>query len=295
MLIDPFQIRFPGPLSAFAAGFAGELARQGYTPSSARFQMGLLAHLSRWLMDEGLGAGDLRTTEVERFLLARRAAGYTHLLSIKATQPMLAYLRGLGVAPTPPPPTPSGPVEVALERYRSYLTVERGLGTRPPAAMSTQCVLFSAAESCLASPLDLGHLTAADVISFVVARCPHQSRGAAKQTVTALRSLLGFLHVDGVIEQSLASAVPSVACRRLAGLPKGLDPDQVRRLLASCDSSTQNGCRDIAILTMLVRLGLRAAEVAKLRLEDIDWRAGEIVVCGKANLHRTSPIAHGRR
>lgn len=65
---------------------------------------------------------------MERFLLARRAAGYKQLLSMKATQPILAYLRGLGVAPIPSPPTPSGPVEVTLERYRSYLTVERGLG-----------------------------------------------------------------------------------------------------------------------------------------------------------------------
>jgi integrase/recombinase XerD len=76
----------------------------------------------------------------------------------------------------------------------------------------------------------------------------------------------------------------------LAGLPKGLDPDQVRRLLASCDSSTRNGCRDFAILTVLVRLGLRAAEVANLALDDIDWRAGEIVVHGKANCNQRLPL-----
>jgi site-specific recombinase XerD len=139
--------------------------------------------------------------------------------------------------------------------------------------------------------LDLGHLVAADVVSFVVARCPHQSRGAANLTVTALRSLLGFLHVDGNIERSLAASVPSVAGRRLAGLPKGLDhPDQVRRLLASCDSGTGNGCRGFAVLTMLVRLGLRAGEVAKLGLDDIDWRAGEIVVRGKGSCIERLPL-----
>jgi hypothetical protein len=92
MLIDPSQIRVLGPLSAFAAGFADELTHQGYTPHSARFQMRLMGHLSRWLVGEELGAGDLRTVEVERFLRARRAAGYTHLLSIKAMRPMLTYL-----------------------------------------------------------------------------------------------------------------------------------------------------------------------------------------------------------
>jgi site-specific recombinase XerD len=138
--------------------------------------------------------------------------------------------------------------------------------------------------------LNLERLTAADIISFVVTRCPRQNRGAAKLTVTALRSFLRFLHLDGVIEESLVSAVPSVAGRRLVGLPKGLAPDQVRRLFASCDDTTRRGCRDIAILTMLVRLGMRSGEVAKLQLDDIDWRVGEIIVRGKGNSIERIPL-----
>jgi len=289
--IDPSRIRISGPLAAFAAGFADHLVRQGYRSHAARKQIWLLAHLSRWLGRECLGAAELNTTEMERFLLARRAAGYKQLLSMKATQPILAYLRGLGVASIPSPPTPSSPVEVTLERYRSYLTVERGLGAETARGYVDAVRLFLLGRVLPDGlALDLGHLTAADVISFVVGRCPRQGRSAAKRTVTALRSLLGFLHVEGVIERSLASAVPSVAWRRLAGLPKGLDPDQVRCLLASCDDNTHNGCRDFAILTMLVRLGLRAGEVAKLVLDDIDWRAGEIVVRGKANCSERLPL-----
>ena len=291
MSTDPSQIRVFGPLSAFAAGFADELGQQGYGPSAACNHMRLLDHLSRWLVDEGLGADDLHTAAVGRFVGARRAAGCTHLHSIKAMQPILAYLRGLGAAPTAPPATPSGPVEVTLERYRSYLTVERGLGANTARGYVDAVRRFLHGR---AMPddlgLDLAHLTAADVVSFVVARCPHQGHSAAKLTVTALRSLLGFLHVEGMIERSLAFAVPSVACRKLAGLPKGLDPDQVRRLLASCNSSTQNGCRDFAVLTVLVRLGLRAGEVARLALDDIDWRAGEIVVRGKADCFERLPL-----
>jgi site-specific recombinase XerD len=291
MLIGPSQTRVSGPLSAFAVGFADELTRQGYRPGVIGNQMRLLAHLSRWLVDEGRGADALHTTEVERFLLARRAAGYTQLLSIKAMQPILAYLRGLGVAPIPPLPTPSGPVEAALERYRLYLTVERGLGARTARGYVDAVRLFLRGRT---SPdglaLDLRNLTAADVISFVVGRCPYQGHSAARLTVAALRSLLGFLHVQGEMERPLAFAVPSVACRRLVGLPKGLEPDQVRRLLTSCDSSTQNGCRDFAILTMLVRLGLRASEVTKLAIDDIDWRAGELIVRGKANCTERLPL-----
>jgi len=291
MSIDQSQIPVSGPLSTFATGIADELTRQGYRLGAADNLMRLLAQLSRWLADEGLEADGLHTTEVERFLLARRAAGYTRLLSGKAVQPILTYLRDCGVVPTPPPTTPSGPVEIALERYRGYLTGERGLGARTARGYVDAVRLFVQGR---VSPdglaLDVNRLTAADIIAFVVGRCPRQGNSAAKLTVTALRSLLNFLHVEGVIERSLAFAVPSVASRRLAGLPKGLDPDQVRRLLASCDRSIRNGCRDFAVLTTLVRLGLRASEVAQLALDDIDWRAGEVVVRGKANCTERLPL-----
>jgi integrase/recombinase XerD len=102
MAIDPSRVRVSGPLSAFAIGFADKLVQQGYRPRVTCNHMRLLAHLSQWLGSESLGAGDLHVSEVERFLRARRAAGYTNLLSIKAMQPILAFLRGLGVAPLPP-------------------------------------------------------------------------------------------------------------------------------------------------------------------------------------------------
>jgi site-specific recombinase XerD len=291
MAVDPLRVRITGPLSAFAARFADELANQGYKPSPARRQMWLLAHLSSWLGGEDLGAADLHASEVERFLRARRDAGYTYPRSVRAMQPILALLRGLGVAPMPPLSAPGGPLEAALERYHSYLMVERGLGSATARSYVDAVRPFLQGK---VSPdglaLHLDNLTAADVVSFVVRRCPQQGRSAAKLTVTALRSLLGFLHVDGIIAQSLAAVVPSVACRRLTGLPKGLEADQVRRLLASCDSRTPNGCRDLAVLTMLVRLGLRAGEVARLTLDDIDWRAGEIVVHGKAHCTERLPL-----
>ena len=289
MPIDPSQIRVLGPLSTFTGGFANELAYQGYTPNSARLQIWLMAHLSGWLVKEGLDAGDLRPAELERFLRARRASGYTQYLSIKALRPLLNYLRGLGIIPATAPPHTSCPVEKVLERYWNYLTIERGL-RHTTARGYVHAVRPFLYDRVLPDDGGLRHLTAADVITFVVARCRQQNSGAAKMTVTALRSLLEFLHVDGVIERSLASVVPSVARRRLVGLPKGLEPEQVQRLLASCDRSTRTGRRDIAILTMLVRLGMRAGEFAALRLDDIDWRAGEIVVRGKGTCTERLPL-----
>ena len=97
---------------------------------------------------------------------------------------------------------------------------------------------------------------------------------SAQFVVSALRSLLRFLYLEGTITVALADAVPSVAGWKLATLPKAMSTGQVAALLASCDRRTSVGRRDFAVLTVLVRLGLRSGEVAALCLDDIDWRAG---------------------
>lgn len=289
-MIHPTRMRVSGPLEEFAPGFATELLRQGYTPHSARLQMHLMAHLSRWLADEGLEARRLGAAEVERFVNARRAAGHVNHRGSRALDPLLVHLRELGVVPAPSAPASDGPVTEMLERYRHYLTVERGL------ARTTAHGYVHAVRPFLENRVAEGdrgldlELSPADVTAFVVARCAQQSRGAAKMTVTALRSLLGFLHLEGAIREPLATAVPSVAARRLTGLPKGLSPVEVQHLLASCDRRTRVGCRDFGMLTILVRLGLRIGEVAVLRLEDIDWRAGEVVIYGKGRRVERLPL-----
>jgi integrase/recombinase XerD len=246
MSIGPSRVR--GPLAAFAPGFICELKRQGYGRRAVCSQLQMLAHLSGWLAGECFGAERLCPSEVDRFVREHCAAGYRYPRSNKALRPILAYLRDLGVTPPQSSATCDGPVDAMSERYRRYLTVERGLGDRTAYEYVVRTRPFLEGRRSSGSvALDLGNLTAADVVSFVVAWCPHQSRHTASMTVTALRSLLGFLHVEGIIEQSLAAYVPSVACRRLAGLPKGLEPDQVRRLLASCDRTTANGRRDFAV------------------------------------------------
>jgi integrase len=124
-------------------------------------------------------------------------------------------------------------------------------------------------------------MTPAEVLEFVLAHAQSRPRRSTKMLVTALRSLLVFLHVERLIERPLAQVVPSVALWRLAGLPRGLDAAQVAAIVDSCDRGTVAGRRDLAILLLLVRLGMRRGEVARLRLDDIDWRAGELLVCGK--------------
>jgi len=74
------------------------------------------------------------------------------------------------------------------------------------------------------------------------------------------------------------------------GVPNPLDAEQVQVLLDSCDRSTNSGKRDLAVLLMLARLGLRAADVAGLGLDDFDWRVGEVIVHGKAGRCDRMPL-----
>lgn len=289
MLIDPKKRRGKNPVTALSNGFEEDLRRQGYAPGTIWKHRKLLNELSSWLQGQQIAMGDLSMAQVDRFMADRRAAGVRKLKTRKALGPILGYLRGLGLAPAAEAPLEDVPAGEILSRYRRFLITERGLA--PVTALRYVDCLHPFLDRRMATgELDLGGLTPADVTSFVVAWCPCLNGGVAKLTVTALRSFLGFLHLDGITERSLVPAVPTVLRRRLAGLPKGLEPDQVRRLLAACDASTVVGIRDLAILTLMVRFGLRRGEVAGLRLDDIDWRAGTIIVAGKGASVERMPL-----
>ena len=289
MLIDAKKRRGKNPVTVLSNGFEEDLRRQGYAPSTIWKHRKLLNELSGWLQVRQLTMGELSMVQVDRFLADRRAAGVRKLKTRKALDPILSYLRGLGLAPAAEAPVEDGPVAEILNRYRQFLMAERGL-IAATALRYFDCLRPFLDRRLSAAGLDLGSLTPADVTSFVVEFCPRLNGGVAKLTVSALRSFLGFLHVQGVTERSLVSAVPTVLRRRLAGLPKGLEPVQVRQLRAACDASTVVGNRDLAILTLLLRLGLRRDEVARLGLDDIDWRAGTIRVRGKGNRHEQLPL-----
>lgn len=236
-----------------------------------------IAQLDRWLAGEGVGLDGLSEPLLVRYLAQRRAAGYVEYRSWKALRPILDYLAPRGVLPAPEDPAPS-PVEVVLARYSAYLVGERGL-TVGTARGYVDCVRPFVASRLRGDVVDLAGLSTVEVTGFVLDACPGRAVGSAKLIVCALRSFLRWLHLTGQAPGSLAAAVPSVAGWRLANLPKGLEPAQVRRLLASCDRRTPTGCRDYAVLVLLSRLGLRAGEVASFSLDDIDWRRGQIEVC----------------
>jgi integrase len=128
------------------------------------------------------------------------------------------------------------------------------------------------------------------VVAFLLHESGRVSVGATKGRVAELRSLLRFLHLKGLTPTNLASAVPPVAGWHDTGIPIGLTATDVQRLLDCCDRADAGGKRDFAILMIVARLGLRSAEVARLELDDIDWRGGEIVVRGKARRRDRLPL-----
>jgi len=282
---DPSRVRMVGPLVPFAAGFQSALEAQGYRHQAVGCQLRVMAHVSRWLLDQGFDVGGLTTERIERFLIARRQAGYTLWLSAKGVTPLVEYLRGLGVVPSPEPVVATTAAECCLEAFGRYLAEERGL-TKGTIVLDVRIAgLFLATRPV--EDLALERLTPADVVAFVAEQCP--SRGAANVTA-GLRAFLRYCHLAGLTPRPLVDAVPTVASWRLSGLPKAVDTTTVEALLAGCDRGSPVGRRAFAVLMLLARLGLRSGEVAALRLEDMDWRAGEVLVRGKGSRLERLPL-----
>jgi site-specific recombinase XerD len=181
-------------------------------------------------------------------------------------------------------------VDALIAGYRRYLLRERGLSPQSSVPRYVDVARRFAAQVQAGTPGELDGLTAAAVTGFVLSVSRRRSVGEAKSVSTGLRSFLRYLELEGLTRPGLVAAVPPVAGWALTGLPRAISAAEVARLLGSCDRRRPAGCRDFAILTVLARLGLRAGEVAALRLADIDWRAGELAVHGKAGRHDRLPL-----
>ncbi len=287
---DPVGGVVAGPLAPYEAALRAELAQAGYAASSVADALRAMARLSGWLHATGLTPGELTPVVVEEFLDVRRQHSRVEAVARRGLGPVLRLLRRRGVVPGPELALDATPVEALLADYRAWLVGERGLAAESVRCYANQAKTFL---TQLADPLgeSLARLDAAAVTAFMVRHSTQaHSVWSAKALVTAMRSLLRFLHLEGLIPGPLTAAVPGVAGWRLAALPRGLERGQVKALLAGCDTGTAVGLRDHAILTVLAHLGLRGGEVAALGLDDVEWRAGEIVVRGKGSRVERLPV-----
>jgi site-specific recombinase XerD len=263
------------------------LAAQGYSPATVNDRIWQLDGLSRWVERERLVVSELTPERVEQFEASRLAAGYS-MRWARCTRLPLRFLREIG-AVAPASVVVNGLVEELLGDYRGYLARERGLAESSIENYGRVARLFLS-ERERVDGLALERLTAAEVSGFLARECPKRGVAGARDLVNGLRQLLRYLHVAGLIAVPLRWAVPAVADLRDRSLPRGLEPAAVKKLLASCDRRTLVGRRDYAVLLLMVRLGLRAREVAALALDDLDWRAGDIVVHGKGSREDVLPL-----
>jgi integrase/recombinase XerD len=282
------RVLVSGPLAEFAVGFAGRLAGLGYSPPGAEGQLRLMQHLSVSLAAEGLSAGDLTVEVVGRFVAGRRARG-TLFRSERALVPLLTFLRELGAVPVAPVVAPTDPVEVLLGRFADFLTTQRGLAPATVASYVSQVRPFLAWRDGLGDSR-WESLTAAQVDRFVVARAVGQRPRSVQVGLNAVRALVRWLCLEAMAPCGLADMIGSVAAWTPTTLPKALTPGQVDDLLTGLSADAVARCRDGAMLALMWRMGLRAGEVASMRLEDIDWRSGVLVVHGKGERSEQVPL-----
>jgi integrase/recombinase XerD len=280
-MVNSSTVQVTGPLLGHVEDLWNELLERGYTPLSAVNVLRLAAHLSRWLEARRLALEDLNTKHIDAYFRARRRAGYVHFLTPRALKPILHYLEQAGVVSIPEAQgSPADPLEQLRQDYADYLIHERTLTTSVVWQYSDFARRFLISRFAQ-GPLNIRELSAEDIIAFVLNFSRRYSIGTNKLLVTALRSFLRYLYLQGAVDRDLTGAVPAVAGWRLAGLPKGLSDAEVHQVLRTCDRRTRLGRRSYALLLLMLRLGLRCCEVATLTLDDIDWQRGEITVRGK--------------
>ncbi len=278
-----------GPLAPLADGFRAELDGLGYTPQSREYKINQMANLSRWLEGEGLEAGDLDAVRLGAFLTSF-GASRKQAPTEWAMRPLLGWLRAQGVIGVAPPAA-RGPLDDLMDAYRWWMAADRALAARTIGRYEQTARRFLG--RCVEAgdaPIAEG-VTGEAVTAYLLAEVARGlAPGSLQGRVAELRSLLRFLYLKGLITTALAGAVPPVPGWKERAVPPRLAAAQVKALLDSCDLATPTGKRDFAMLMLLARLGLRAAEVAWLVLDDVDWRAGEVVVRGKARREDRLPL-----
>jgi site-specific recombinase XerC len=240
----------------------------------------------RWLEGKRLGVQDLTDERALAFIRHRVRMGHTALYSVRAMEPLLRFLRGIGAVPAAAPVLDESPVARFAGEFAAYLARDRGLAATTIHIYTVHVRRF-VEEEC--PRLDWSRLTATEVARFLLRSSRRKGMPTCIQIGSALRALLRYLHVQGEVPAHLRWSLQPVAHWRLASIPKALDASQVRRLLASFDDSPV-GLRNAAIVLLLLRLGLRAGEVAALDLDDISWRTGELVVRGKGRRESRLPL-----
>lgn len=283
------------PLASMIGAFVVHLEARGYGKTTIQAYLQAAAHFGRWLQRTRRGLAQADETAVDIFLTrhlphcrcSTPRIRTRHIVRASLHQ-LVAVLRAAGTLPTRS--LAASAVDLVVARFELHLTHTCG------AAAATRHYYLREARDLLdarfgAGPVDLSALTPADVREFVAARARVLAPASVNSVSTAVRCFLRFLDLHGCVLGAAAFAVPRAANWRLAGLPATLTNDELTAFLTAFDRTTSIGRRDYAIAMCLSGLGLRASEVARLTLDDVDWRAATIAIApGKSRRGDCLPL-----
>ncbi|WP_102033167.1 site-specific integrase [Sinorhizobium medicae] len=276
-------------LDPYLASFEQSFSARNYKPATLENYRYHLRCFGRLLDVEGIAPSAL-TADIA-VELGRR------LPTTPKAQIKVANLAGLfvehlieiGVATRPSLTAAQAERQELLGDLETYLERQRGLSPR-----SVKHVLRFAARFLAHrfgdQMLDLAILNARDVVAFMEHVIGRKTPYRGKTLSSHLRSFFQYLFAQGLIPTNLSLCVPRVHKPWGARLPRYLSPDEVEAVLASVATNPRRGARDYAMLLLMARLGMRAPEVMAVQLDDIDWRAGELLVRGKGKRHDRLPI-----
>lgn len=279
-----------GPGGAHFDGFARELCDAGYAPITARRHVRAAQHLLHWAHQKHIPLEDLGDEQIQSFkrhLPRCRCHSYGHSdkTLVKGARLFLEYLQHVGIiAPsaTVIDPAPSA----LLVAFQNWMRENRNVSdaTLYNYSLTVRDLLQTLGESPR-------RYDARNLRAFVLNRSQQCGMSKAKTMVTPLRMFIRFLIAEGQCSSGLDAAIPSIAQWHLSDLPRYLQPEEVERIIAACNPATPLGIRDRAIVLLLARLALRASDIVRLRLGDIDWANARVRVTGKGRRETYLPFS----
>lgn len=245
--------------------------------------------MSAWMLETGHDVGEVSEGLVAAYRAWLPGSGRRRVPTPGEFRALLAYCRQLGVAPQAPA-APDDAVEVIVQAYRAWLRDQRGLSTATVVGYSATARLFLRSLPATGTGPCLEAVTGREVNAFLLSARDRLATGSVKTRVNHVRAFLRFAHLQGWIGRDLGQAVPPVAGWTHTSVPTSISREQVQALIDSCDVTDGTQLRDRAILLLLARLGLRSIEIARLELDDIDWRSGQVTIRGKGRRRDVLPL-----
>lgn len=274
----------------YAAGFLQSLVDQGHTAGTINQYRCFINVLAGTMHGKGIPIEELDEALAAELAAESGWRSGRRTYAVFIARRFVRFLNEQGAGKPPPPPTAREIARVELKsEYETYLRRQRGLSER------TIFHCWRYADRFLDFRFgdeagDFSQINPADITAFLQHLIERKRPFRDKSASTHLRNFFRYLFKTGKTPANLALGIPMVRQQYGARLPRHLTPDQVEVLLEAVRSGPYGGRRNYAMVLLMARLGLRASEVIAMRIDDIDWRAGEIMVRGKGDRHDRVPL-----